>query len=218
MEMTNEELEQMREKLRQKLNQELEEYRRRGEWKEYIDLSLCMWECMPDAFLHFDEVPDNLKYQYAIDAYMHHGDSVPEVREAVKRARKYGAPKLPPELEKQEVITIYRAGEEPIDEAPARISWTTSIDTALFFLDKYVKRHARYLYQGKIRAADIIAYTDERNEKEIMQFQSVFDITVIRLSREQILEELTFSVEPTTEIGELALGEAIELLCKEGKA
>ena len=75
-----------------------------------------------------------------------------------------------------EVFTVYRAGEEPIDKAKFRISWTLSEAVALFFLNEYGKRHASHLYRGKIRREKVIAYTNTRNEEEIMQYRNVFDI------------------------------------------
>lgn len=156
---------------------------KREDWKEFINIALSKYQVMPDAFFFYDKVPDELKYNFAIEAYGNHGDSIPAVRKAVRSARKYGAPTLPDEIAKQEVITIYRAGEEPPRLAPYRISWTTDFDIALFFLEKWQGRHANYLYQGKIKTADIIAYTDDRNEAEVMQYRKVFDIEVLREGR-----------------------------------
>lgn len=157
----------------------LMEYRQRGQWQDFIDLALSVFEVMPLAFSLYDEVPDSMKYQFAIDAYIHHGDSIPAVRKAVRTAGKYGKATLPPEIESEQEITIYRAGEEPIEKAKYRISWTTDYDVADFFLNKYKGRHATHLYCGKIKTPDIIAYCDARNEKEIMQYGKVFDIEEI---------------------------------------
>ena len=157
----------------------LMESRQRGQWQDFIDLALAVYEVMPLAFAFYDEVPDSMKYQFAIDAYIHHGDSIPAVRKAVRTAGKYGKATLPPEIESEQEITIYRAGEEPIEKAKYRISWTTDYDVADFFLNKYIGRHATHLYCGKIKTPDIIAYCDDRNEKEIMQYGKVFDIEEI---------------------------------------
>ena len=139
-------------------------------------MALCCYEVMPEAFTFFDEVPDKLKYDFAIQAYMHHGDQIPRVREAVRRARRYGKPTFPAELDGVEVFTVYRAGEEPINKAKYRISWTLSEAVALFFLREYGGRHASNLYRAKIRREKVIAYTNERKEEEIMQYRNVFDI------------------------------------------
>lgn len=149
-------------------------------WEEFITIALTRYEVMPEAFTFYEQIPDNLKYNFAISAYMHHGDSLPAVRKAVRSALKYGAPVLPPEIAAQETITIYRAGEEDITKCKYRISWSTDINTALFFLNTYGGRHANYLYKGQIKTADIIAYTNERKENEIMQYNKVFNIELLQ--------------------------------------
>ena len=166
---------------------QLMEYRDAGQWQKFISLSLTICELLPIAFNYFDEIPDELKYDFAIEAYINHGDNYPEVRKAVRHARKYGRPELPPEILAAEKITVYRAGEEPITECKKRISWTTDKDTALFFLNTYIGRHATHLYKAEIKTADIIAYTNARNEKEIMQYNKVFNIK--ELTPEQIQDD-----------------------------
>lgn len=155
---------------------ELMESRRAGDWQRFIDFALAHYQVMPEAFSFFDEVPDKLKYQFAIDAYMHHGDSVPGVRKTVRSALKWGRPELPKEIADAREITVYRAGEEPIEKARYRLSWTTDKAVAVFFLDEYLHRHASHLYTGKIRPEHIIAYTNKREEKEIIQYRHVYDI------------------------------------------
>lgn len=155
---------------------ELMRYRAAGEWQKFIDRALTVYEVMPEAFKHFDEVPDSMKYDFAISAYIHHGDSIPAVRRAVRSCRRYGAPKLPADLRDKEQITVYRAGEEPRGKAAYRLSWTTDRRIAEFFLNEYVHRHANYLYQAQIKTADIIAYVDDREEREVLQYRKVFDI------------------------------------------
>lgn len=161
---------------RKRLEPLLMEHRQRGEWDKFTSMALACYEVMPLAFSFYDEVPDSMKYSFCTEAYTHHGDSIPAVRKAVRGALKYGKPTLPENIAGQEEITVYRAGEEPIEKAKYRISWTTDIDTALFFLNDYIGRHAAHLYTGKIKPEKIIAYTNDRNESEIMQYGSVYDI------------------------------------------
>lgn len=156
----------------------LEAYKNKS-WEEFITISLTRYEVMPEAFQLYGEVPDDMKYNFAISAYQHHGDSIPAVRKAVRSAKKYGAPSFPECLEGVEVFTVYRAGEEPIDKAKYRISWTLDKETALFFLNEYGNRHASHLYRAKIRREDVIAYTNDRKEGEIMQYRKVYDIEEI---------------------------------------
>lgn len=154
----------------------LMEYRERGQWQDFIDLALCVWQLLPFAFRFYNEIPDSMKYNFAISAYTHHGDQIGAVRKAVRSAGRYGKATLPEELTDAKTVEIYRAGEEPIEKAKFRISWTTDLKIANFFLNEYTWRHATHLYKGTIRTQDIIAYTDEREEREVMQYGKVFDI------------------------------------------
>lgn len=157
---------------------QLLEYAHKKEWEKFTEMALCVYEVMPDAFKHYDEIPDRLKYNFAVDAYVHHGDSVPAVRAAVRNALKYGKPKLPQSIAKKDVITVYRAGEEPIEKAKYRISWTTKRKVAEWFFYEYSKR-ACHLYRAQIKTEDIIAYTNCRKENEVMQYRKVFNIEEI---------------------------------------
>ena len=157
----------------------LKEYYQNKQWQEYIDLTLTVYELMPLAFEFYAEVPDSMKYQFAIDAYINHGDSVPAVRRAVRGAHKYGRANLPSEMQGLETIVIYRAGEEPIEKCKYRLSWTTSYDVAKFFYDEYEFAHANHIFKGMIKTCDIIGYTDERQEKEVLQYRKVYNITEI---------------------------------------
>lgn len=150
-----------------------------GKWKEFVEFALARYETLPDAFMFYDKLPDNLKYYFCTEAYTHHGDSLPIVRKAVRSALKYGKPKLPKKLATADEITVYRAGEEPINLARYRISWTTDKKVALFFLNEYNGRHASHLYRGKIKPEKIICYTNDRKEKEIMQYNNVYDLEEI---------------------------------------
>ena len=150
-----------------------------GDWKEFIRIALSIYEVLPEAFMYFEQVPDDLKYELAIGAYMHHGDSIPAVRKAVRSLSKYPRPPLPDDLATADAVTVYRAGEEPKEKARFRLSWTTDKEVALFFLNTWNGRHASHLYQGKIRPARIIAYTDDRNEKEVIQYGGVYDVIEI---------------------------------------
>ena len=152
------------------------EYARREDWQEFINMALACYEVLPIAIQFYRDIPDNLKYEFCTQAYINHGDSLPAVRKAVREALKYGRPELPEELKQAQEITVYRAGEEPPEKAKYRISWTTDKTVAEFFLNTYIGRHATHLYRGKIKPCHIIAYTNDRNEKEIMQYRHVFNI------------------------------------------
>ena len=105
---------------------------------------------------------------------------MPIVRKYVRQARKY-APieeRIPAEMIGLPEIEVYRAGAEPLDKAAYRISWTTSLDVAKWFHDRAVARlqAQRHIYKGVIKPEKIIWYTDDRQEKEVMQYNSVKNV------------------------------------------
>ena len=141
---------------------------------EFMALGL---EC---AYKH---LPDEYKFSIPVECYTHNGDSMPTVRKYVRRARKY-APlekRIPTELAAQSEITVYRAGEENIDRAQYAISWTTDFGVAKWFYDRanafgFPERH---LYRAKIKPEKVIWFTDDRSEKEIMQYNAVKEVSEI---------------------------------------
>lgn len=108
---------------------------------------------------------------------------MPIVRKYVRQARKY-APiekRIPTEMIALPEIEVYRTGAESLDKATYRISWTTSLDVAKWFYDRAAARlrPLRHIYKGIIRPEKIICYTDDRQEKEVMQYNSVKNIVEI---------------------------------------
>lgn len=154
----------------------LMEYRKNEQWEEFISLALACYEVMPEAFEYYKEIPEELKRSFALQAYLHHGDSIPKVRKAVRELHPASPQELPPEIADKEIITIYRAGEEDITKCKNRLSWTTSLKTAEFFYNEYIRRHANYLYQAEIKTSNIIAFINDRKENEIIQYRKVFNI------------------------------------------
>lgn len=165
------------EAFRNQLNR-MYKYLQEKNWQSFVDFSTAFPKVLPYAFLYYDSVPDELKYNFAIDAYTCFGDHVPAVRKAVRLARRYGTPNLPDELKNQDQISVYRAGEEPITKAKYRISWTTDREKAVWFHRRNLEvfRRPSHVYRAAIRPGDCIAYTDDREEREIMQYRKVFDI------------------------------------------
>ena len=101
----------------------------------------------------------------------------------MRQARKY-APiekRIPAEMIGLPEIEVYRAGEESLDKAAYRISWTTSIDVARWFYDRAVTFQwpQRHIYKGIFKPEKIIWYTDGRKEKEVMQYNGVRNIVEI---------------------------------------
>lgn len=159
---------------------ELEELAYKGRWEEFSDYAQGHYEVMPEAFSCFYEyMPQEYRRDFVIGCYEHHGDHVLPCREHLKRLPKNGLQELPEEYASLGEMTVYRAGYEEVDEAPSALSWTWDERVARFFLDEYVKRHARYLYRAKIKPCDVIAYTDGREEHEVLQYMGVYDVEVI---------------------------------------
>ena len=133
--------------------------------------------------LVYHHLPDQYKYSIPVQCYTHNGDHMPIVRKYVRQARKY-APiekRIPAGMIGLPEIEVYRAGEESLDRAAYRISWTTSLDVAKWFYDRAAARlqPQRHIYKGVIKPEKIIWYTDDRQEKEVMQYNSVRSIIEI---------------------------------------
>lgn len=127
----------------------------------------------------FEELPDCLKYTAIIRAYLENdGHKIPAIRKKVRELKKYGKPDLPEWIKSQKEITIYRAGEEPIEKAKYRISWTTDLEEAKRILNRQWNT-AKYLYKGVIRTDKIITYTNEADEHEVMQYRNVRNIELL---------------------------------------
>lgn len=128
-------------------------------------------------------LPDEYKFTIPLQCYTHHGDSIPTVRKYVRCAAKYmpAHKRMPSEFLTVPEIQIYRAGEEDIKKARYRISWTIDFEVAKWFAERAVAlgRPPRHLYSAKIKPEKIIWYTDDRDEKEVMQYNSITDIVEI---------------------------------------
>lgn len=157
-----------------------------GEWEKFCfevtwSGSTSKMDAAVSAF--YDMMPDSMKYDFIIDLYSNHGDSSPKVRQALRCLRKYGKPKLPDELKDAEFITVYRGGNgaEDVQKAKYCISWTTDKDKAFWFRDrkKFIGDNEAKVFSGIIKPEKVIAYNDDREEKEIMQYRNVRNIIII---------------------------------------
>lgn len=149
-------------------------------WQGFSDFVQGAYETMPEAFeLFYPDMPSEYRREFVIGCYTHHGNNVEGCRAAVRALEKGGATELPEEYRQLDSITVYRAGDEPIEEAARRISWTLDFDRAYWFLHEYNGRHAQHLYRAELNTSDVIAYTDERNEAEVLQYMSVYNVMEI---------------------------------------
>ena len=151
------------------------------DWEKVASLIILNPDIMEDGLQRvYPLLPDEYKFSIPTECQTHNGGRMPIVRKYVRQARKY-APieeRIPAEMIGLPEIEIYRAGAEPLDKAAYRISWTTSLDVAKWFHDRAVARlqPQRHIYKGVIKPEKIIWYTDDRQEKEVMQYNSVKNI------------------------------------------
>lgn len=129
-------------------------------------------------------LPDEYRFSIPTDCYTHVGNHFPVVRKYVRQARKY-APvekRIPAGMMALPEITVYRAGQEPLEKAKYRISWTDKLENAQWFYDRALYRGATecHLYRGVIQPEKVILYTDCRDESEVMQYNSVRNIVELR--------------------------------------
>ena len=91
-----------------------------------------------------------------------------------------------PEDEKNslpDVLKVYRATESSPRKAKWEYSWTINLQCAGFFAarrDPHIK-----IMEGEIKKADIIAYTNERHEFEVIQYGKVYNIKEMAMSDKQ---------------------------------
>lgn len=152
------------------------------EWGRVCELAQSRHEIMPYTFSkYYEKIPQNLRRDFVVGCYEHHGDSVPGCRKALRGLPKNGINELPKAYRDKEYITVYRAGEEARNKAKYRLSWTLDKRVALGFYNNlnYSRDRAHNLYKAKIRPCDVIAYTNERKEKEVLQYRKVYDIEVL---------------------------------------
>ncbi len=158
----------------------LEAYKKQ-DWEDACHLVMLNPEIMNEGLsLIYDALPDEQKFMLPVECYTHNGDSMPAVRKYVRQAKKYMPveKRIPAELLEMPEITVYRAGEEELHKAKYRISWTLDPERAKWFYDRninYINRPS-HLYQASIRPEQIIWYTDDRNEQEVMQYGSVTNV------------------------------------------
>ncbi len=158
----------------------LEEAYKNKDWEKLCDLVGVFPGTIPWAFdLYYEDMPIEYRRDFVIGCYSHVGDGVPGCRKALRSLPKNGINELPEQYRNTPFIYVYRGGEEEITKAKYRISWTLDQDTAYSFLKKAYKKTSMHLYKGKIKPEDVIAYSNDRNEFEVMQYGKVYDIEQI---------------------------------------
>lgn len=64
-------------------------------------------------------------------------------------------------------------------ECDKKISWTLNLNIARFFKERCTETQKRVIYRGFISKADVLAYNNNREEQEIMQYKKVHDIEIL---------------------------------------
>lgn len=153
-------------------------------------------------------IPMPIQYQIALELYTDKGDMYSEILDIVKDGKEYRTDdwdKEMPECVRDETIfTVYRAGEENIDDTAESMSWTLWRNVAEWFAERheYYGQGKQHLYKATISADDLIAFTNARQEFEIIQYQGVQKIEEItRLGVSAAYKEL--SVENTYNLNEI---------------
>lgn len=86
-----------------------------------------------------------------------------------------------------DIITVWRGDSTDDDSQAAKmrsaVSWTTDLSVAVWFADRIHKPNTPNglgaVWQAQISREDIIAFTQEREESEVLQFGDVIDPHII---------------------------------------
>ena len=85
--------------------------------------------------------------------------------------------KIPEEWSHTDLITVYRAGIEEIEEAGNKVPWTTNKGLAFWMYQN--KKEPKYVFQAQIDPQDVLMYTEKKYQFEVHQYQAVRNITDI---------------------------------------
>lgn len=136
----------------------------------------------------FDKIPDNDKFDIFIDIYIDSeygfGDflELDFVKEVIKYKKDNNEELIDKLNPVNGYVTIYR-GEgtksTPIDRA---YSWTTNLNTALFFANRFYQSKGSKIFKAKVHIDDIIAYIEDRDEDEVLVlYEDLKDVENIEL-------------------------------------
>ena len=189
----------------------------RGEW-ESVSQYICGYAETGAIVLQIGKqiIPKPIQYQIAIELYTDKGDMYSEILDIVKNGKEYRSDgwndEMPECVRNETTFTVYRAGEESIDEATESISWTLWRDVAEWFAERHEHygQGTQHLYKATISADDVIAFTNERQEFEIIQYQSVREIEEIPLlgvseKYKELSAVTTYNLDEINEKGDLAV-------------
>lgn len=161
-----------------------------GDWSEITMLGND-GEALYALNLLCDRIPGDQLYEITLDVYTKSRVPFPKKRILdLRRVRPADYLKeLPENLANADPIVIYRATlSGDIAEVKKEISWTTDRNTALFFYGRNIHIGCKdvHLYRGTIEKSKIIAYTNMRNEFEVLQHMSVKNIEEVTVSMPEV--------------------------------
>lgn len=157
-----------------------------GEW-ESVSQYICGYAETGAIVLQIGKhiIPKQIQHQIAIELYTDKGDMYSEILDIVKIGNEYRPGdwnnEMPECVRNDTTFTVYRAGEESIDDAAKSMSWTLWRDVAEWFAERHEHygQGTQHLYKATISTDDVIAFTNARQEFEIIQYRGVKDIEEI---------------------------------------
>lgn len=160
-----------------------------GDWDE-ITLLGNTGESLYALDLVHDKIPSNQLYEITLDIYTDSRVSFAGHKKRILELRKVRPDdylkELPEELRQTDPLTVYRATQSMADrKIGTEISWTTNKNVAIWFYQRFPSE-SRHLYKATISKDKIIAYTNRRNEFEVLQHQGVRNIEEITVSQEDV--------------------------------
>lgn len=161
-----------------------------GDWNEITMLGNDGEALYALNLLH-EKIPGDQLYGITLDVYTNSRIPFPKKRILdLRKVRPSDYLKdIPEELADIDPVVIYRATlNGDAKEVRKEISWTTDKDTALFFYGRNIHIGFKevHLYRGTIEKSKIIAYTNQRNEFEVLQHMSVRNIQEVSVSMSEV--------------------------------
>lgn len=153
-----------------------------------------MWRSANILSVVYEKFSDmEILYRCIIDTYVGDGYNFPKrvmikakkISHCISQGERLG------DLLPGDLITVYRAANTPISKVHNDISWTTEKNVAVWFANRgsYFsdgKITLLHVYQGQIQREKIIAFTNDRNEYEVIQHSSVKNIVELPITEVDI--------------------------------
>lgn len=161
-----------------------------GDWSDITMLDNAGEALYALNLLH-EKIPGDQLYGITLDVYTY--SRIPFPKRRILDLRKIRPSDylkdFPEKLADIDPVVIYRATlNGDAKEVRKEISWTTNKDTALFFYGRnlHIGFKEVHLYQGTIEKSKIIAYTNQRNEFEVLQHMGVRNIEEVTVSMPEV--------------------------------